>query len=181
MRNPAQAEKDLRAFLKKQSLSLKSLALPQALELMLNFYREIRDYQVLPHEGDALVVYEDVTDHGKGTRLEIGINRLFLLPPSDQESVRKPALRLRLRLCFKWDMDVIKHVLPTGSWSLQCWSPEESATLLEAVQRNGAYQTMAGKTPSEANIILEETSYLPSALRPEPDVKQMWWGVCNVR
>jgi len=179
MRPPEQAEKDLRRFLRERSVTLKQLGLEQALLLMESFYREVRDYDVLP-EGDGLVAYEDVTDHGRGTRLEIGLIRLFRLSPPDPNATYMPAIRLRLRLCFKWDMDVVSKVLPEGSWSVDCWPPEESRTLVEAVRSNPAYTVMAEKTPSEVNISLEAASYRPLAIRPKADARQMWWGVCDV-
>lgn len=180
MRSPDMAEKELRTLLRSRSLKLSALVLPDAFEAMMSFYQSCRDFDVLAPEGDGLVAYEDVTNHERGTRLEIGFTRLFRLFPGSEEDSRWPALRLRLRLCYKWDMDVIKLVLPAQTWSMSCWSIDELEPFRESVLRTTGYTVMKDKKPAETNISLEETTYRRNQYRSTPEVKQMWWGVQDV-
>lgn len=154
--------------------------LPQALSLMSAYYQDVRDYDVIPAEGDGLVVYDDITNRGRGTRFEIGIVRLFCLPKDKASTGRRPALRLRLRLCYKFDMDVATGILPEDTWSYHCWSTADVAGVLEKLANETAYQVLRDKMPAEVNISLEETSYLPSRKQPAADAQQNWWGVWDV-
>jgi hypothetical protein len=115
-----------------KALKLTTLTLPQAFEAMAEFWVSERDFDVLAQNRDGLACYEDVTNHGRGTRLEIGLVRLLRVT-SDSGQVRWPAHRLRLRLCYKWDMDVIKYVLPAGTWCFACWDPVELDTFKRSV------------------------------------------------
>jgi hypothetical protein len=178
MRNLEQSDKDLRALLRSQVPTLGELRLREAVICMANFYRDMRDY-VTEEDRDGLVFYEDVTDSGRGTRLEMGMCRLFRLP-SDEADLYLPAYRLRLSLHFKCDIDVVRSVLPNGTWSLYCWSTSEVEGLLDAVRRTSGYRTMEDKIASEVKLKLEKTTYKLSALNPSADTKQNWWGVWDV-
>jgi hypothetical protein len=181
VRAPNLAEKDLRSLLKRRKLSLSRITLPEALDAFLAFYRDVRDYEVVA-EGDGVVAYVDVTDYGRGTRYEFGFNRLLRLPQASTSlgNHRLPALRLRLRLCFKWDMEVVQDLLPDGTWSGCGWSVEEVDELAAMVRESKRYQVMAAKDPSEATVALEHTTYRPTEIRPPADTRQMWWGVLDV-
>ncbi|MFZ6735822.1 hypothetical protein ACO0LG_28130 [Undibacterium sp. Ji42W] len=179
-RNPSQAEKDLRALIRANKQTLKGMMLPQALDLMSAYYQNARDYDVTPDEGDALVVYDDITNRGRGTRFEVGIARLFCLPTKKSSTGPQPALRLRLRLCYKFDMDVATGILPEDTWSHYCWSPADMASVLEQLSNETAYQVLKDKVPAEVNISLEETTYLPTKKHPASDAQQNWWGVWDV-
>lgn len=179
-RNPAQAEKDLRSLLRANKQTLKGMMLPQALSLMSAYYQDVSDYDVITTEGDGLVVYDDITNRGRGTRFEIGIVRLFCLPSDKASTELQPALRLRLRLCYKFDMDVATGILPEDTWSHYCWSPAGITTVLEKLGKETAYQVLQGKVPAEVNISLEETTYLPTKKLPAPDAQQNWWGIWDV-
>ncbi|MFZ6780697.1 hypothetical protein ACO0LD_28020 [Undibacterium sp. Ji83W] len=179
-RHPAQADKDLRALLRANKQTLKGMMLPQALSLMSTYYQDVRDYDVIPAEGDGLVVYDDITNRGRGTRFEIGIVRLFCLPSDKASTEPQPALRLRLRLCYKFDMDVATGILPEDTWSYHCWSITGVADMLEKLTHETAYQVLRDKVPAEVNISLEQTTYLPSRKQPAADAQQNWWAVWDV-
>ena len=153
--HPHDAEKQLRAFLKQRSLVLSTMTLPQAWEVMKGFWFGVKFSGIVEPEGDALAAYEDVTDHGRGTRLELGIVRVLRLHPEAGEELKWPALRLRLRLCYKWDMDVVRDVLPAGTWSYACWHEGQFDSFQDAVLATPGYRTMAGKKPAEARIAMD--------------------------
>jgi hypothetical protein len=180
MRDPHSSEKELRSLLRGRALKLAGMKLPTALDLISDFYKKVRDFDVVDNEGDGLAAYKDTTDHGRGTRIEIGFTRLFRLRPDNENDFRYPALRLRLRHCFKWDMDVIKFVLPEPTWSFDCWSAGELEQFRMAVENTVGYSMLKEKVPSEVNIVLEDASYRREKYKFEPDVKQMWWGNVDV-
>jgi hypothetical protein len=120
LKDSSQVEKEFRSFLRARPLKLSSLTLPIAFDAMAEFWTTTRFSNVLTEGGDGIACYQDVTDHGRGTRLEIGFIRLLRLQ-SDCSLPPSPVHRLRLRICYKWDMDVIKHLLPAGTWSFACW------------------------------------------------------------
>ncbi|MFZ6643035.1 hypothetical protein ACO0LL_25165 [Undibacterium sp. TC4M20W] len=179
-KNPAQSEKDLRALLRANKQTLKGMKLPQALNLMSAYYQDVSDYDVIAAEGDGMVVYDDITNRGRGTRFEIGIVRLFCLPSDKASTEPQPALRLRLRLCYKFDMDIATSVLAEDTWSYYCWSVTGLAGMLDKLKGETAYQVLQDKQPAEVNISLEETTYLPSKKYPATDAQQNWWGVWDV-
>ncbi|MFZ6872302.1 hypothetical protein ACO0LF_09575 [Undibacterium sp. Di27W] len=174
-KNPALSEKELRALLRANKQTLKAMTLPQALRLMAAFYQDARDYDVIQAEGDGLVVYEDITNRGGGTRFEIGIVRLFCLPHDQAATGPQPALRLRL--CYKLDMGIVTELMAEDTWSYDCWSVPDMARLLESVEKEPAYRLLHDTIPAEVNINLEETTYQPAEKHPRPDAQQNWWGV----
>lgn len=178
MRDPHASEKELRSFLRARCLKFAGMKLPIALDVISEFCNDVRGFDVITSEGDGLAAYSDITDNGRGTRLEIGFTRLLRLRPENEDEYRCPALRLKLRLCFKWDMDVIKLSEPI--WAFDCWSDSELDEFRAAIERTAAYSVQKDKLPSEVNILLEKTSYWRGKYRLEPDVKQMWWGNVNV-
>ncbi len=179
-KNPAVSEKDLRALLRLNKQTLKGMMLPQALSLMTAYYQDMRDYDVIDTEGDGLVVYDDITNRGRGTRFEVGIVRLFCLPVDKTGTGPQPALRLRLRLCYKFDMDVATGILPEETWSYHCWSITDVTDMLKKMRNETAYQVLCNKLPAEVNISLEETTYLPSRKNPTANAQQNWWAVWDV-
>ncbi|MFZ6746042.1 hypothetical protein ACO0LC_22685 [Undibacterium sp. JH2W] len=176
-KNPAQSEKELRTLLRANKQTLKTMTLPQALRLMAAFYQDARDYDVVQAEGDGLVVYDDITNRGRGTRFEIGIVRLFCLPHNEAATGPQPALRLRLRLCYKLDMGIVTELMAEDTWSYDCWSVQDMARVLQSVEKGPAYQLLHDRIPAEVNINLEETTYLSAEKHPRPDAQQNWWGV----
>lgn len=173
----SQVEKEFRSFLRARSLKISSLTLPIAFDSMAEFWTTSRFSNVRAEDGDGIACYEDVTDHGRGTRLEIGLVRLLRLTPEAAE-VPSPVHRLRLRVCYKWDMDVIKHVLPAGTWSFACWDFQEFNSFKQTVLSTAGFSAMRHKRPVEANVSFDIVSAVPSELKPESDARQMWWGVC---
>lgn len=176
LKDSSQVEKEFRSFLRAKSLKLSSLNLPLALDAMAEFWTTNKFSNVLAEDGDGIACYEDVTDHGRGTRLEIGLVRLLRLP-SDTISAPSQVHRLRLRVCYKWDMDVIKHVLPAGTWSFACWDAKELNVFKQAIFDTAGFSTMREKKPAEVNALLETVTSVPHQLKPEPGARQMWWGV----
>lgn len=77
----------------------------------------------------------------------------------------------------QWDMDVVKYVLPAGTWSFACWDPAELETFKRAVFDTPGFSAMRDKKPAEVNVWFETISSLPHMLNPEPETRQMWWGV----
>jgi hypothetical protein len=177
--DPAISEKLLRRLLKERSLRLGNLTLSNALEAMVTFYLDAADFAVVP-DGDGLVVYEDVTDYGRGTRLEVGISRIFRLAPADEGNHKWPAIRLRLRTCFKWDHAIVAEVLTEDTWCEVCWSRDGIAELKARTALHTAYRVLRDRVASEAAISFERTTYSPGNLRPAPEARQMWWGVRDV-
>jgi hypothetical protein len=175
-RSPIHVEKEFRSYLRSKSLKLASLTLPEAVETMAEFWTSHRDFDVLAQNGDGIAAYEEVSDHGRGTRLEIGLVRL-LRASSDSSDVPWPAHRLRLRLCFKWDMDVIKYVLPAGTWAFACWDTRELDAFKRAVFETPAFSTMREKKPAEVTVSFDTVSSVPHMLTPQPESRQLWWGV----
>lgn len=173
--NPLLVEKQFRAFLGARSLKLASLTLPQAFDAMAAFWIEVRDFEVLAENGDGIACYQDVTDHGRGTRLEIGFVRILRVAPEDS-GLAWPAHRLKLRVCFKWDRDVISKVLPAGSWSFACWNIGEFESFKRSLVDTAGFSVMREKTVAEANVLLDTIASQPRMLQPEAD-RQMWWGV----
>jgi hypothetical protein len=172
----SQVEKEFRSFLRARSLKLSSLTLPIAFDAMAEFWTTNRFSNVLAEDGDGIACYEDVTDYGRGMRLEIGLVRLLRLP-SDGSEAPLPVHRLRLRVCYKWDMDVIKHVLPAGTWSFACWDSQEFESFKQTVVSPAGFSAMRHKKPAEANVSFDIVSAVPGELKPSVDARQMWWGV----
>lgn len=172
----SQVEKEFRSFLRARSLKLSALTLPTAFDAMAEFWTTRRFSDIPAEDGDGIACYEDVTDHGRGTRLEIGIVRLLRLPSEGSEAPSQ-AHRLRLRVCYKWDMDVIKHVLPGGTWSFACWHFQEFESFKQTVHSTAGFSTMRDKKPAEANVSFDTVSPVLSVLKPAGDARQMWWGV----
>jgi len=137
----AQVEKAFRSFLRARASKLATLTLPEAFDAMAAFWAAGKD-------GAGIAAYQDVTDHGRGTRLEIGFDKIVQSAP-DRTACR---LRLRLRVCYKWDMDVIRHVLPAGVWSFTCWQAAEFDAFRQAVLDTAGFSFMHGKKPAEVNI-----------------------------
>lgn len=175
-KDSSQVEKEFRSFLRARSLKLSSLTLPIAFDAMAEFWTANRFSNVLAEDGDGIACYQDLTDHGRGTRLEIGLVRLLRLPP-DGSLAASPVHRLRLRICYKWDMDVIKHVLPAGTWSFACWDARELDAFRQVISNTAGFTTMREKKPAEVNASFETVTPLRHLLKPEPGARQMWWGV----
>jgi hypothetical protein len=74
-------------------------------------------------------------------------------------------------------MDVIKHVLPAGTWSFACWDAKELNVFKQAIFDTAGFSTMREKKPAEVNALLETVTSVPHQLKPEPGARQMWWGV----
>jgi hypothetical protein len=176
IKDSSQVEKEFRSFLRAKSLKLSSLDLPIAFDVMAEFWAATKFSNVLAEDGDGIACYEDVTDHGRGTRLEIGLVRLLRLP-SDATLTPSPAHRLRLRICYKWDMDVIKTVLPAGTWSFACWDAREFSAFKQAISETVGFSSMREKKPAEVSVLLDIVTSMPYQLKPEPGARQMWWGV----
>lgn len=176
LKDSSQVEKEFRAFLRSRSLKLSALTVPIALDAMEEFWRTSRFSDVLAEHGDGIACYEDVTDHGRGTRLEIGLVGLLRLPSSDS-GLPCLAHRLRLRLCYRWDMDVITHVLPAGTWSFACWDFREFESFKRSVRSTAGYAAMQDKKPAEANASFDTVSAVADDLMPAFGTRQMWWGV----
>jgi hypothetical protein len=143
---------------------------------MEEFWTTNRFSDVLPENGDGIACYEDVTDHGRGNRLEIGLVRLLRLPSSDSK-LPSSVHRLRLRLCYRWDMDVITHVLPAGTWSFACWDFSEFETFKRSVLNTAGFPAMQDKKPAEVNALFDTVSVVQNELKPAAEARQMWWGV----
>ena len=173
-------EKEFRAFMHSRGLKLASLKLPDALDAMSEFWGTGNEFETLSVDGDALVAYEDVSDYGKGTRLELGFIRLLRLPLGAEEGHIGRAVRLRLRLCYKWDMDVIRDVLPHGTWSLACWAHKDVAAFKQVIREKAAFLAMFEKLPSEVRVTLEDAVYPLVEYRPGIESRQMWWGIRDV-
>lgn len=176
LKDSSHVEKEFRSFLRAKSLKLSSVNLPIAFDVMAEFWTTNRFSNILAEDGDGIACYEDITDHGRGTRLEVGLVRLLRLP-SDFILAPSPVLRLRLRVCYKWDMDVVKHVLPAGTWSFVCWDERELNAFKQAIFSTAGFATMREKKPAEVNVSLQTVTSVPQQLRPEPGARQMWWGV----
>ncbi|GGY41277.1 hypothetical protein GCM10007387_24020 [Pseudoduganella albidiflava] len=176
IKESSQVEKEFRSFLRAKSLKLSSLNLPTAFDAMAEFWTATRFCNVLAEDGDGIACYEGVTDHGRGTRLEIGLVRLLRLP-FDPILAPSPVHRLRLRICYKWDMDVIKHVIPAGTWAFACWDANELSAFKQAIVNTAGFSTMRGKKPAEVTALLETVTSVSHQLKPEPGARQMWWGV----
>lgn len=176
LKDSSHVEKEFRSFLRAKSLKLSSLTLPIAFDVMAEFWATNGFSNVLAEDGDGIACYEDVTDHGRGTRLEIGLVRLLRLP-SDAILAPSQVHRLRLRVCFKWDADVVKHVLPAGTWSFACWDARELSAFKQAIFATAGFATMREKKPSEVSASFETVTSVPHQLTPEPGARQMWWGV----
>ena len=177
--NATTSEATLRRLLRAKSLRLGSLKLQEAIEAMCGFYADEQAYEVLP-DGDGLAAYVEVSNYGRGTRLEVGICRLFRLKPEGEPRYFWPAIRLRLRTCFKWDAEVFSKVLPEGTWCEVCWDRNELPEFKERVAQRAAYRVLSERVASEAAVSLEETQYAQGNLRPAANVRQMWWGVHDV-
>lgn len=180
MRDPKTSEQELRTRLKAQSFKLTGMKLPVAMAVITDFYKEVRDFDVIAEEGDGLAAYKDVTDHGRGTRVEIGLTRLFRFAPKDENDMLWPGARLKLRLCYKWDRDVIRLVMPEPTWSFDCWSLTGLAQFKESVEKTDGYAVLIDKIPSEVHVVLEDAFYRRNAYRAKPEMKQMWWGNVDV-
>ena len=176
LKDSSQVEKEFRSFLRARSLKLSSMTLPIAFDAMAEFWTANRFCNVLAENGDGIACYEDITDHGRGTRLEIGLVRLLRLPSEGSEAL-SPVHRLRLRVCYKWDMDVIKHVLPAGTWSFACWDFLEFESFKQTVLNTASFSAMRHKMPAEANVSFDIVSAEPNKLKPPVEARQMWWGV----
>jgi hypothetical protein len=176
LKDSAKMENEFRTFLRSKTLKLSALTLPTAFDSMAEFWTTATFSGVLADHGDGIACYEDVTDHGRGTRLEIGLVRLLRLRSLDCET-RSPVHRLRLRVCYKWDMDVIKHVLPAGTWSFACWDFQEYESFKQTVLDTTGFSTMRDKKPAEVNATFDIVSAVPDKLRPSAQARQMWWGV----
>ena len=143
----AQVEKAFRSHLRSRAIKLSSLDLPQAFEAMRAYWASGADAGILVPDGDGIAACQEVTDHRRGTRLEIGFDRLL---PIARDQV---AVRLRLRVCYKWDREVIQHVLPGGMWSFTCWNAAAFDAFRTTVLNTAGYSTMQGKPPAEVNIV----------------------------
>lgn len=175
-KDSSQVEKEFRSYLRSRSLKLSSLTLPIAFDAMADFWTTNRFSNIPAESKDGIACYEDVTDHGRGTRLEIGLVRLLQLPSDDSLSP-SPYHRLRLRICYKWDMNVIKNVLPAGTWSFACWDASELDAFKKAIFDTAGFSAMREKKPAEVNASFETVASVPNVLKPEPEARQMWWGV----
>jgi hypothetical protein len=176
LKDSSQVEKEFRSFLRARPLKLSSLTLPIAFDAMAEFWTTTRFSNVLTEGGDGIACYQDVTDHGRGTRLEIGFIRLLRLQ-SDCSLPPSPVHRLRLRICYKWDMDVIKHLLPAGTWSFACWDTRELDAFKQAIFDTVGFSRMREKKPAEVNTSFDTVTSVLHLPKPEPGAGQMWWGV----
>lgn len=113
-------------------------------------------------------------------RLEIDFIRLLRVVPGDPGEPWQ-AYRLRLWVCYRWDMDVVKYVLRAGTWSFTCWDAAQIDEWARSVQTTAGYRTMCDKTPAEVKVTLEAIASVPRVLKPDPGARQMWWGVYQAK
>ena len=180
MRSPLTAESQFRKLLRAECRPLGSLTLGEALRVASSFYRSVRDFETDGEDGDGFVVYEDVTKQGGGTRLEVGIVRAFCLPDNSPSPGRRSAVRLRLRCCYKFDLEITSEVLSEPTWSLYCWSPANLEALVSAAQEKAAFKKLSSRKAAAVHISTEQTSYFSGGKNPRSDAKQMWWAVADV-
>jgi hypothetical protein len=180
LRSPLSAEQDLRKMVRGHCGALGRATLDQALQMTSDHYRKVRDFETDGDDGDGFVVYEDVTNHGRGTRLEVGMVRVFCLRDDMATSGLRPALRLRLRCCYRFDHAIVSEVLAEPTWSLHCWNPVDLQGVLSSAREKAAFKVLAGRQAAAVSISTESTFYRLAAKNPRPDAKQMWWGVWDV-
>lgn len=179
--SPLQAEKDFRAFLRKQELLLKSMKLCDAWPAVLGFYREsVNKYSVLTPEGEGLTFDAHLGTADRGVRFEVAINRLFRLPPEDASAGRWPAVRLSLRLQYTLDMIgaqyLNRHQAYGVGQAFVSWSDTSVNEFVQQVEASDAFITFRQATPIEVRLSADPCSY--SRLEPALDpTRGLWWGV----
>jgi hypothetical protein len=182
--SPLQSEKDLRAFLKKNALLLKSLNLSDAMRAAVEFRDMSLDtYKVLTTEGDGLAFDAHLGTPDRGTRFEIAICRLFRLAPEDETAYRWPAVRLKLRLQYKLDKAVVEylarnHVYGVGQ-SFVTWSRASRDDFLRQVEASDSFKTFSLIPPTEVRLSIDEWQYNRHNPMPSPE-KEPWWGIFDV-
>ncbi|BEU95310.1 hypothetical protein ACDW_10150 [Acidovorax sp. DW039] len=178
-----QVEKDMRAFLKKQGLSLKTLNLGDALTAMSQFRATAAAYPVLNPCGDGLAFDAHLGTKDRGTRFEIAINRLLRLPPEDEGASRWPAIRLWLRLQYKMDMTVIQYLSRHSTYgvgqSFVTWSPSDHEEFAQQIKGSDAFVTFRGVAPTEVRLSADFWEYRRHNPTPDP-LAEPWWGIFDV-
>ena len=178
-----QVEKDMRAFLKKQGLSLKTLRLAGALTAMSQFRATAAAYQVLSPYGDGLAFDAHLGTKDRGTRLEIAINRLLRLQPEDEEALRWPAIRMGLRLQYKMDMTVVQYLSRRSTdgvgQSFVTWSPSDDGEFSRQIQECDAFMTFRDLPPTEVRLSADAWEYRRHNPTPDP-LAGPWWGIFDV-
>lgn len=182
--SPLQAERDFRAFLRKQGLLLKTMKLCDAWPAVLGFHREsVEKYSVLAPEGDGLTFDAHLGTADRGVRFEIAINRLLRLLPEDASAGRWPAVRLSLRLQYTLDMMGVQYLNRHQAYGVgqafATWSNTSVDEFVQQVEASDAFMTFRQATPIEIRLSAEPSSY--SRLEPTPDpTRGLWWGVFGI-
>lgn len=178
----SQVEKDKRAFLKEQGLSLKTLNLADAWTAMGQF-RSACAYPVLNPGGDGLAFDAHLGTRDRGTRFEITINRLLRLPPEDPQAYQWPAIRLWLRLQYKMDMTVVQYLARHGTYgvgqSFVTWSPSDHEEFSAQIKGGDAFVTFRDLAPTEVRLSADAWEYRRHNPTPDP-LAAPWWGIADV-
>lgn len=172
--NPDATEKLLRQFLKGSAKPLKSLTAPDLLHLACEFWLSTTPDNLRQENGDGIVVYFELTNRGKGTLYEFGVNRI-MCPSVDTEqySAWVLAYKLRFLLGFKPTLEVFQLKPPVVTFT--CWEKANSSALVEAVRNSPQFQLVTPYTQHSSGIALSECA-APWG-NPEHPTQGLSWAI----
>ncbi|HWM32680.1 MAG TPA: hypothetical protein VNR36_00425 [Pseudolysinimonas sp.] len=137
----AYAENALRRFAADQGTDLAAVRTPEAIRLMLDFYRERRaQHARVDDEGDGLL-WQWGPD-ADATRFTIALTRQLIREDAE------PITQLTLCLPFRWTP--ARRALGRGhAW---CWSPDAVDAFEKDLRSSAAYRAVAAAAPTDVIV-----------------------------
>jgi hypothetical protein len=152
---PAEAEKALRQYLRKEGKQLKQLGAIDVLHIATRFWLETSIEDTRADEGDGLVAYFELLNRRKIV-FEFGVNRILRRAedPSQPWHAWSSAWKLRLSIGFTPTLEVFQlGPVPT---TFASWSKPEAQTFVEEVEQSAAFQLLAQYNQYSSSIDLSE-------------------------
>ena len=135
-------------FMRRRGATVDNLAHDGAVQLMLDFYRDVRAEDCdLEAGGDMLLFHWGTYDRGEGEAFEYDIKRQLIREPYDDE-----ILQLSLTLKYR-PTQALRHVVSGNRW---CEHAEELSGFAAFIRACEASMIVAGERPFAIDLEFED-------------------------
>jgi hypothetical protein len=144
---PANSARTLEQFFAKRGLSVPTLTVPQLVDGVLAFYREVRASSLIQEpQADMLLYQWGVFDWGKGANFEIDITRQFISASAfDDDAISQ----LRCTALFA-PTPALRSIPVSNLW---CKSITEFASFGTFIRESAAYIAVQSLSPARVEVL----------------------------
>ena len=147
---PSDSQSRFEQFVADSGSSVATLAAPDAIRLMLAFYRQVRAANcLLDQDGDMLLFQWGPHDFGEGEAYRYNITRQFIAP-GDEDDDGMSQLSLTVRY-------PVTSALRTLNGSQSCPSPAQAGELEQFIRSHEATKAVASLAPLQTTLAWSPT------------------------